>query len=448
MERIGLALVFAAEILAIAASLHFGANNWRSAPFNLGDAVIDLAGLAVLHALAATVLALAALRSRCARPAPAASDGRISMSPMDNAEPLLVNAEQGDRAEPAAAAAADAPPALNGEESDRFAAHPELQRRRNALYAALGVQLGYAVAKCLYRLVREAPASDYTGTPWFWLALVAAVAAPSAATMCALSLLGRALGAVSPPKKKGFRIRLSDIAKLCAPDWPIFLMALIGLSVNACGEALIPYLYGRAIDAVAIDEDKKTFHKCMPFFVLVAAVTGFCTGMRGSSFIWAGAKFATRLRTRLFEALLAQEIAFYDQTKTGDITSRLTADTQKVSDQVELNVNVFLRSFMQAVLTLAFMFGISFELGLLAFVTVPNIVFGSKIFRNYIRRISKGVQKSLADATSVAEEVLGTMRTVKAHHAEAEMVINFREHMETYNKLSRQTAVIYSRSPR
>jgi ABC-type multidrug transport system fused ATPase/permease subunit len=48
-------------------------------------------------------------------------------------------------------------------------------------------------------------------------------------------------------------------------------------------------------------------------------------------------------------------VGFFDETKVGDVSSRLSADCQKVGDQVELNVNVALRSVIQAVLTLAFM---------------------------------------------------------------------------------------------
>ena len=75
--------------------------------------------------------------------------------------------------------------------------------------------------------------------------------------------------------------------------------------------------------------------------------TGVFTGLRGSTFIFIGGRFGSRLRTGLFESLLRQEVDFYGATKTGDVTSRLSADCQKVSDQVQLNVNVFLRSVIQ-----------------------------------------------------------------------------------------------------
>ena len=50
---------------------------------------------------------------------------------------------------------------------------------------------------------------------------------------------------------------------------------------------------------------------------------------------------------------MKQELDFFGATKTGDITSRLSADCQKVGDQVTLNLNVFLRSVIQVRTTTA-----------------------------------------------------------------------------------------------
>ena len=64
------------------------------------------------------------------------------------------------------------------------------------------------------------------------------------------------------------------------------------------------------------------------------------------------ARLNVRIRCRLFASLLRQEIGFFDLTKTGDVTSRLAADTTTVADQVCLNLNVMLRSLTQAALVL------------------------------------------------------------------------------------------------
>ena len=106
------------------------------------------------------------------------------------------------------------------------------------------------------------------------------------------------------------------------------------------------------------------FREYMLLLIGTALSTGIFTGFRGSTFIIIGGRFGKRLRMRLFKALLRQELDFFGATKTGDVTSRLSADCQKVADQVQLNVNVFLRSVIQVCFTMAFMFYINVDLAL------------------------------------------------------------------------------------
>lgn len=96
--------------------------------------------------------------------------------------------------------------------------------------------------------------------------------------------------------------------------------------------------------------------------------------------------FLFRLSCRLLKSsfFLSHTVGFFDVTKTGDITSRLSSDTTLVGDQITLNVNVFLRSVVQAVGVLIFMFILSWQLSIIAFISVPVVTALSKWVR--IRR--------------------------------------------------------------
>ena len=118
-------------------------------------------------------------------------------------------------------------------------------------------------------------------------------------------------------------------------------------------------------------------------------------GIRGSIFTLIGGRVNVRLRVRLLSSLLKQEIGFFDVTKTGDITSRLCSDTTLVGDQVSLNVNVFLRSTVQAIGVLIFMFFVSWQLTLLTFLIVPATVTFSTIYGNFVQKIVKLLQKKV-----------------------------------------------------
>ena len=100
----------------------------------------------------------------------------------------------------------------------------------------------------------------------------------------------------------------------------------------------------------------------------------------------------------MFPSVRQTEIGFFDTTKTGDLTSRLSSDTQLVGDQVTLNVNVFLRSLVQAIGVLIFMFVVSWQLSILAFISVPAVTILSKWYGHFVRTLTKVMQKKVSQS--------------------------------------------------
>ena len=101
---------------------------------------------------------------------------------------------------------------------------------------------------------------------------------------------------------------IAVIYRMMLPDAHLLLLAYISLGLAAFGESLVPLLYGQVIDAIAIYPDTERFHKYLLYLIGTAALTGIFTGLRGSTFIFIGGRFGARLRTKLFEALLKQEV--------------------------------------------------------------------------------------------------------------------------------------------
>ena len=182
-----------------------------------------------------------------------------------------------------------------------------------------------------------------------------------------------------------------------------------------------------------------------------------------------------------------QDAGFFDTTKTGEVTSRLSADTTTVSDQICLNLNVMLRSSTQAAMVLVFMFSASWRLTVVTFVMIPLVLVICKLYGAYYRRMSKKaraalsflpaaclrrrarrltgarqraaagcgrageptslrapclsavqVQTELAEANSVAEEALSSMTTVKAHAAEDSTMAAYAAKLTRFYHLQRR----------
>jgi ATP-binding cassette, subfamily B (MDR/TAP), member 9 len=167
---------------------------------------------------------------------------------------------------------------------------------------------------------------------------------------------------------------IGALLRLSAADTPILLLAFTAGAVAALGQALVPYFTGRIVDYASIDPDPAAFRRTTVKLLGVAAACALFTGIRGGLFTIAMTRLNMRLRHRLFASLLRQDPGFYDVTKTGEISSRLSADTTTVSDQICLNLNVMLRSATQAAMVLGFMFTASWRLTVVTFVMVPLVL--------------------------------------------------------------------------
>lgn len=249
-----------------------------------------------------------------------------------------------------------------------------------------------------------------------------------------------------------YKAGLKDLLSVCKDDVLYFYAAFVFLILAAVAQVLIPRYTGDMLDSIAkyspeIHEGDiwkvPGFLANMKKLVAASIFGGLFSGMRGSIFTVVGGRVNVRLRSMLMDSLLAQDIGFFDVTKTGDISSRLSSDTTLVGDQVSLNVNVFLRSLVQAIGVLIFMAILSWQLTLLAFISVPVITMFSRVYGDFIRSMTKLQQKKLADGNSVSEAALGSMTTVRALGAERTEMDEFRKFMEEYLHLNFRGAVAY-----
>ncbi|KAF3696191.1 ATP-binding cassette sub-family B member 9 ATP-binding cassette transporter 9 [Channa argus] len=216
---------------------------------------------------------------------------------------------------------------------------------------------------------------------------------------------------------------LGRLLSYCRKDSELLSIAVLFLLISAVCEAFIPYYYGKAIDSLVVYKSMEYFVKPVLTVAVLALASSLAVGVRGGVFTLTFARVNLRLRNHLFRTLMKQEIAFFDENHTGDILSRLSADTTQVSDLISQNVNIFLRSTIKGAGFFIFMFRISWKLTLVFIMGFPFIALVSRIYGKYYKKLTKGVQTTLAEANKVAEETISAMRTVRSfanEHGEAE----------------------------
>ncbi|XGW21776.1 hypothetical protein V3C99_004605 [Haemonchus contortus] len=219
------------------------------------------------------------------------------------------------------------------------------------------------------------------------------------------------------PPKETFDL-IFRLLQYCKREWIWHLSGFSWLFIYSVTRIFSPYYTGQVIATVVATKSYSSLASSIYIMIVISLVSAIAAGLRGGSFEYAYSRINRSLRHDLFTGLVRQDVAFFDAHKTGEITSRLAADCQTMSDTVAMNVNVFLRNAVMLMGSMIFMMTLSWRLSLITFILVPIIFVASKIFGSYYDILSERTQNAVADSNDVAEEVLSTMRTVRSFACE------------------------------
>jgi ATP-binding cassette subfamily B protein len=145
---------------------------------------------------------------------------------------------------------------------------------------------------------------------------------------------------------------------------------------------------------------------------------------------WLGERVVADLRADAFRHLTALGPAFYERTHSGEVMSRLTADTTQIKGAAGSAVSQALRNLIMLVGALCMMFVTSPALATLAVGAIPLIVFPLLAYGRAVRRLSRAAQDRLADASAYAADNLSAVRTMLAFSQQAIVARRFADAVE------------------
>jgi ABC transporter fused permease/ATP-binding protein len=215
------------------------------------------------------------------------------------------------------------------------------------------------------------------------------------------------------------------IFALSRPEAGNLALGTLFLVISSAGSLAFPQGIRLVIDEALGRASGHAIDIAALVMILVFVVQGAAGAARYYVFTRAGERIVAQLRQDLFRSLTTQEIAFFDSQKTGELTNRLSADTEVLQNAVSVNVSMGLRSLTSMVGGLALLFYTSTRLTLLMLLVVPPVAILAMRYGRKVRGLSRDVQDALARSTGVAEEALSGIRTVRAFSAESREVARF-----------------------
>ena len=218
---------------------------------------------------------------------------------------------------------------------------------------------------------------------------------------------------------KPTRDSLARLLELSRQEWPLIGASASTLLVTSSVTLLMPYASGSVIDYTITSGSDGVSPMLLAgglFGLNVAAAVGVY--LRTLWLARAGNRIVARLKQRLYASLLKQDSAWLDQQTTGDLLSRLTADAQMVQSAVTAQAVAGLRGMVMSAGSTAMLVYTSPLLAAISCGTLPPIFILSRHFGRKLSKQQEQVQKLLGEATTLAEQSLSSVSTVKQFVAE------------------------------
>ncbi|XP_016136985.1 antigen peptide transporter 1-like [Sinocyclocheilus grahami] len=154
----------------------------------------------------------------------------------------------------------------------------------------------------------------------------------------------------------------------------------------------------------------------------------------------------TSIQGLVFQSVLKQDIAFFDKSSTGDIVSRITTDTNTMSESLSEKLSLLMWYFMRVVFLLGSMVLLSRTLTFFTVLGLPIIWIIPEFSGQFYQKLSKQVQESLAKANDVATETFSSMKTVRSFANEDGETERYRKCLEDTYALNKVEAAAYAAS--
>ena len=237
------------------------------------------------------------------------------------------------------------------------------------------------------------------------------------------------------PAASGKSIRpLASLRPFLRPYLGRIALAGLFLVLAAVTTLVLPLALRTLIDQgfVSPDPGQRVMQMRQHFLALfaVGAALGVFSASRYFMVTWLGERITSDIKRAVYAHVLRQSPEFFETTQTGEVLSRLTADTTLIQTVVGTSVSMGLRNVIMAIGALAMLIFtnplvMAQVLGGLVLLVLPAIAYGRRV-----RRLSRASQDRIADSSAIAAEVLNAVPVVQSYTAESREADRFGEATE------------------
>jgi ATP-binding cassette subfamily B protein len=196
----------------------------------------------------------------------------------------------------------------------------------------------------------------------------------------------------------------------------------VALIVAAAATLAIPMAIRRVLDFGFREENETLISAYFGMLLVVVCVVAVSSAMRYYLVMTLGERVVADIREAVFARLTVLDAAFYDRTRSGELVSRLSADTHQLKYAFGPSLSIALRNLLLFLGAVVMMVVTSPLLSTYVLAAIPAIVLPLMGWGRSVRHRSKAAQDALAETSALATEQIGAARTMQAFGAEERVV--------------------------
>ena len=227
------------------------------------------------------------------------------------------------------------------------------------------------------------------------------------------------------------------------PYMKYFIPGLLLLFLGSLLFTTIPAICGELVN-IADGKGKYNLTLQQMGLVLlgVLAIQAFISFVRTILFANFSERAMADVRKHLYAKLIGQSLTFYETSRVGDLSSRITADVEQLQGVLAVTLSEFVRQIVTLIAGIAILAWLTPKLSLIMLLTIPIVVVLAMVFGRYIRKLSKERQGVLAETNTIVEETLQNFAVVKAFANEWYEAIRYGKHTDKIVKVSLRFAIV------
>ncbi|NTJ65399.1 ATP-binding cassette domain-containing protein [Agrobacterium rhizogenes] len=194
--------------------------------------------------------------------------------------------------------------------------------------------------------------------------------------------------------------------------------AIISLVIAAVTSLALPVAVRRMIDHGFDQADRALIDSYFVAIMIMALLLAAASALRYYFVISIGERIVSDMRREVFDHVTRLSPSFFDVNQSGEIVSRLTADTTQIKSAVGATASVALRNLILCLGAVIMMIVTSPKLSSIVLIAIPIIVLPLVSFGRSVRKRSRAAQETLAQASAYANETIAANRTIQAYNGE------------------------------